>query len=75
LLVQKNNYFLIITISNSQNIIFNVTVVFQEFAIKLLATGKTIGIKGKIIRSQAREIIASVLELLKKEATGGVTIP
>jgi hypothetical protein len=68
LLVQKNNYFFNITIYNSQNIIFNVTVVFQEFAV--IATGKsgkTVGIKGKIIRSQAREIIASVLELLKKK--------
>lgn len=37
---------------------------------------QTVGIKGKIIHSQGREIISNVLEFMKQEANNGVpTIP
>lgn len=38
-------------------------------------SAKKIGISGKIIHSQAREVIANVLEFMKKEASGEIAIP
>lgn len=40
-----------------------------------MSTKKSIGIKGKVIHSQAREVIASVLQFMKEEAEHGLKIP
>lgn len=40
-----------------------------------MSSNKTIGVSGKIIDSQARELISNVLDFMKKEATEGLTIP
>lgn len=36
---------------------------------------KKIGIKGKIIKSQAREIINNVIKFMQQEAENGIQIP
>lgn len=38
-------------------------------------TKKSVGVKGKILRSQAREIIANVLQFMREEAEHGLKIP
>jgi hypothetical protein len=74
--VIKNSFFENPSYCLYRKIIISLTLQFIIHKTLTGKSGKTVGIKGKIIRSQAREIIASVLELLKKEAThGGVTIP
>ncbi|KAK4886753.1 hypothetical protein RN001_003024 [Aquatica leii] len=39
------------------------------------SSSKKVGVRGKIIHSQGREIIANVLKFFKQEAENGVTIP
>ena len=40
-----------------------------------MSVAKSIGIRGKAIHSQAREVIANVLQFMKEEAEHGLKIP
>ena len=58
-------------------ILFTVRSLFwtKDFFIATMSAKKSIGIRGKPLRSQTREVIANVLEFMQAEAQSGVQIP